>query len=297
MEIQQIISIPPLYSGGQKLSFWQNFFKGLDASMTTPSTLGWYHFLCLALVIGLCVVIAIYCKNLSDKQYDKILLFVSIALWAFEIYKQLNFSYNWKNNSWDYHWYAFPFQFCSTPMYVMPVSLIFRKKKCIRDACRAYLATYALFAGLAVMAYPGDVFVETIGINVQTMIHHGSMVVTGVLTWVSGKAKCNHKTILHALPVFASLVAVAMSANILWHFVGNAETFNMFFISPYLNSTLPILSMIQPIVPYPVFLLGYIIGFTTAGYVMILLAMLFNTISQKIRNAVQNKKTQKQIKE
>lgn len=297
MEIQQIITIPPLYSGGQKLSFWQNLFKGLDASMKTPTTFGWYHFLCLALIVGLCIVIAIYCRNLSNKQYDKILLATTITLWAFEIYKQLNFSYNWKTNSWDYQWYAFPFQFCSTPMYVMPVALIFRKKKLVRDACRAYLGTYALFAGLAVMAYPGDVFVQTIGINVQTMIHHGAMLVIGVLTWVSGKAKLNHKTILYALPVFVSLVSVAMSANILWHFVGNDETFNMFFISPYLNSTLPILSMIQPIVPYPVFLLGYIIGFTTAGYVMILLAMLFNTISQKIRNAVQNKKTQKQIKE
>ncbi|MBE7084589.1 MAG: hypothetical protein E7368_00860 [Clostridiales bacterium] len=290
MGIQQIITIPPLYSGAPKMSFWQNLFKGLDASMKTPTTLGWYHLLCLAIVIGLCVVVAVYCRNLSDKQYDKILLGTSIALWLFEIYKQLNYSYDWSTNTWDYQWYAFPYQFCSTPMYVMPLALIFRKRKLVRDACRAYLGTYALFAGLAVMLYPGDVFIKTIGINVQTMVHHGAMVVIGVLTWVSGKAKLNHKIILYALPVFASLILVATGANVLWHFVGNDETFNMFYISPYFNSTLPVLSIIQPLVPYPVFLIGYLVGFTTAGYLMFLLALLFNTIFQKIRNTALLKK-------
>ncbi|MBQ7923978.1 MAG: YwaF family protein [Clostridia bacterium] len=290
MGIQQTISIPTLNSSGGKMSFWQNLFKGLDASMTTPTTFGWYHFLCLAIVIGLCVVIAIYCRNLSDKRYDQILLYTSIALIAFEIYKQLNYSYDWETNTWDYQWYAFPYQFCSTPMYVMPLALIFRKKKLARDACRAYLGTYALFAGLAVMIYPGDVFIKTIGINIQTMIHHGSMVVIGVLTWVSGKAKLNHKTILYAAPVFAALIAVATGANILWHFVGNDETFNMFYISPYFDCTLPILSSIQPLVPYPVFLIGYLVGFTAAGYVMFLFALLFNTIFQKVRGRIQLKK-------
>ena len=73
-----MITIAPLYSGGKKLSFWQNLVKGLDASMTTPNTFGWYHFLCLALVIGLCVIVAIYCRNISDKRYNQILLYTTI---------------------------------------------------------------------------------------------------------------------------------------------------------------------------------------------------------------------------
>ncbi len=290
MEIQHIITISPLYSGGKKLSFWQSLFKGLDASMTTPSSFGWYHFLCLALVIGLCVIVAVYCRDLSDKRYDRILLYTTIAMVALEIYKQLNFSYNWEENVWDYSWYIFPFQFCSTPMYVMPLAIIFRKKQLVRDALRAYLATYGLFAGLAVMVYPDNVFIETIGVNIQTMVHHGGMVVIGVLTWVSGKAKLSHKTVLYALPVFAALSTLALGANFLWHFVGNDESFNMFYISPYYNSSLPILSTLQPLLPYPVFLIVYLVGFTLAAYIMLLLAWLINVIFQKIRCRVSKHK-------
>lgn len=290
MEIQQIISIPPLYSGGQRLSFWQSLFKGLDASMTTPNSFGWYHFLCLAIVLGLCIVCAVFCRNLSDKNYDRILLFTSIALIVLEVYKQLNFSFNWRENKWDYQWYIFPFQFCSTPMYIMPLALIFRKKQRIRDAFRAYLATYALFAGLAVMIYPNDVFISTIGINIQTMVHHGAMVVIGVLTWVSGKAKLHYKTVLQALPVFAGFCAIAIGANILFHYVGNGETFNMFYISPYYNCSLPLLSIIDEVLPYPAFLVGYIVGFTIAAYVMLLFAILFNKAFHKISNATSKRK-------
>ena len=290
MKIQQMITISPLYSGGKKLSFWQNLFKGLDASMTTPNTFGWYHFLCLALVIGLCVIVAIYCRNISDKRYNQILLYTTIAMVALEIYKQLNYSYNWEENVWDYQWYAFPFQFCSTPMYVMPLAIIFQKKHFVRDALRAYLATYGLFAGIVVMIYPDNVFVETIGVNIQTMVHHGSMVVIGVLTWVSGKAKLSHKTTLYALPVFALLSAVALGANFLWHFVGNDESFNMFYISPYYTSALPIFSTLQPLLPYPVFLIIYLIGFTIVAYVMFLLAWLFNYLFQKTRARISKRK-------
>ncbi len=263
------------------LSFRQKFFKFLDAEMTTPKTFGWYHILWLAIVVGLCVVVVLFRKKISEKRYNQILLFTSIAMIALEIYKQLNFTYEWDTDTWDYSWYAFPYQFCSTPMYVMPLALLFRKKPLIRDACRAYLATYALFGGLVVMAYPSDVFISTIGINIQTMVHHGSMVVIGVLTWVSGKAKIEHKTMLYALPVFAALAMLALSANILWYAVGNEETFNMFYISPYYDCTLPLLDIVYKALPYPIFLILYLVGFSLAAYIMLLLSKLIQWIYKK----------------
>ncbi len=266
----------------------QKIFKVLDTEMTTPTTFGWYHILWLVVLVGLCVVIAVYGKKLSDKRYDQILLITSVVLIALEIYKQLNFSYDWETNEWDYQWYAFPYQFCSTPMYVMPLALLFRKQTKIRDALRAYLATFSLFAGLAVTIYPSSVFIGTIGINIQTMVHHGSMLVIGVLTWVSGKAKTEFKTILQALPVFITLLSVAFGVNLFWLAVGNEETFNMFYISPYYECEIPILNSLQKILPYPVFLLAYILGFSLAAYLMLLSATGIRAIYLKYKKSPSN---------
>lgn len=123
------------------------------------------------------------------------------------------------------------------------------------------------------MIYPGDVFTRTVGINIQTMVCHGGMVVMGIYLLFSGMVKLEWKTIFKALSVFAVLVCIADVFNIIYHFAGGTETCNLFFISPYFPCTLPILSMIYEVVPYPVFLVIYIISFTLAAFVMLAVAI------------------------
>ena len=45
---------------------------------------------------------------------QKIILISGFIMLIFEIYKQVIFTYQVGH----YQWYAFPFQFCSTPMYL-----------------------------------------------------------------------------------------------------------------------------------------------------------------------------------
>ena len=254
-------------------SFFEQLLKLLDGRMETPALYGWYHLLCLAVTVGLCVLVFLRARNLSDKTFNLIIGITAVALILLEAYKQLNFSFNSTTGEWSYQWYAFPFQFCATPMYVLLAASLVPNGK-VKDSLCAFMATYGLFAGAAVMFYPGDVFIETIGINIQTMIHHGMMVVIGVFMYVSGRAKLSHKTILQALPTFAILVGVAMTANLLYGAFGDPnQTFNMFFISPYYPCTLPVLSMFYGQVPYVIFLAIYVFGFSLAGYVMSLLAI------------------------
>ena len=65
--------------------------------------------------------------------------------------------------------------------------------------------------------------------------------------------------------VFAVLVSVAMILNIVSHHLflhfGSDEIMNLFFISPYHPCTLPILSTVYTMVPYPAFLAIYIVSF------------------------------------
>jgi hypothetical protein len=171
-------------------------------------------------------------------------------------------------------------------MYVSALTGIFRKGK-VHQSLMAYLATYALFAGLCVMFYPNDVFIGEIGINVQTMICHGSMLTIGIYLYGSGYVKTEHKTILRAVPVFATAVGIAAALNeIMFHSgVLNGETFNMFFISPHFEGTLPVYSSVQNIVPFPWCLIIYIIAFSLAAYIMLLLAMGIKKLTHKCRKA------------
>lgn len=228
-----------------------------------------------------------------------VVLTYSILGIVLEIYKQLNFSFNSTSGEWSYQWYAFPFQFCSTPMYVGLIAGCCKKCK-FQEYLYSYLATFALFAGLSVMFYPGDVFTRTIGINIQTMVCHGGMVVMGIYLWFSKQVKFEFKTILKALSVFCVLVTVALIMNVIFNSTGNTATFNMFFISPYLPCTLPILNMIYEMVPYPVFLIIYIIGFTLAAFIMLLVAIGINRLVKlKIRDkgcyGLEDDKTMKKI--
>jgi hypothetical protein len=140
-----------------------------------------------------------------------------------------------------------------------------------------------LFAGAGVMLYPATVFTETIGINFQTMIHHGAMVVVAVMLYASGKVPISYKTALRGIPVFLILVALALIMNLLYGQFGDPDySFNMFFISPYGGGELPIFTEIQEAVPYPIFLSLYIIGFTIVAFLMPLLALLLHKAMGKI---------------
>ena len=244
----------------------------LNAKMDTPQMYGWFHifFFVVSVIAG--IVLCRKHPKPDETFIRKFLLLVSLVVIALEVYKQINFSFHYDGNTiaFDYQWYAFPFQFCSTPMYVGLLAAVVRNRKLHESLC-AYLATYGFFAGLCVMFYPSTVFVETIGINIQTMICHGSMVTIGMYLLRSGYIKTDPRTIFKALPVFSSLVTMAMLMNELAYRTGllKTETFNMFFISPYCNPELPVYSLVQGAVPFPRCILVYIAGFTTAGALLL----------------------------
>lgn len=264
----------------------EEFMHFLQGEMPTPGLFGWFHIMCLAIVIGLCVLIYIFRKKISPKAVKLIVLFTGIFIILLEVYKQLIFSFNYNggngNSYWDFQWYAFPFQFCSTPMYIMVLAGLLKKGK-VQNSLYCYLATFALFAGLVVMCYPGDVFIPYIGINIQTMVCHGGMFIIGFLLLATRSIELNLRSILKATIIFVIMLVLALVMNIIWHYCSNIdETFNMFYISPYFPCTLPLLSIIYAKVPYAVFLLIYVVGFMLAASIMMGVAMLLNAIGKRV---------------
>ncbi len=245
-----------------------------------PTSYGWLHLLFAGSAIALTVYLCIRHKKCTDKRFRVIIGIIWGVMVAFEIYKQLQFSCHTdgKTAYWSYQWYAFPYQFCSTPLYVLPF-VIFMPDGKVRDAAMSFTALFALFAGLAVMVYPDSIFTKELLISIQSLTHHGLQVVSGVFTAVWCRKKYTKKPLFYlgGLAVFLILVAVAMALNLTiqpaldrYATANNVgpQTFNMFYISPYSNSTLPILSLIQPKVPYVVFFVMYLIGFGFVGLIV-----------------------------
>lgn len=261
----------------------------LEAGMPRQYGFGWFHLMFLSIVIGMTVFIALKFKNADDKTNRKILLTFAGIMLFMELYKQLVFSYNGVTDVWDYQWYAFPFQFCSVPMYVMLIAGLVKNGK-FQDSLFAFLATYGLFAGIATMALPNDMLTSTIGINIQTLWHHGSMIIIGVYMLASGRAKLSHKTIIKALPVFAATMLIAIAMNTTANLVGLEETFNMFFINPIYDNHLPVLSIIYDMVPFVAFLFIYAIGFTFVGYLMIVISMGIKKLANLINRQAETTK-------
>lgn len=278
------------------MNFLEKFIVALQVEMPEPTLYGWFHILWLAIIAIGITVVCLTCKNLTDKQFRIFMAITGGILIVLEVLKQLEHSFDSDTLVWDYEWKQFPFQFCSVPMYV--VLIVATLKECkFRDYLCSFLATFGLFAGAIVMTYPSTVLSSIIFRTSQSFIHHGAMIVIGVLIWICGKAKFEHKTILKAIPVFAVCVVTAFLMNIIFHATGNTDSFNMFYIGPYHDCDIPVLAAIGEVLDIAsgsinfsnfVFLFLYVIGFSIAAYVILLLAILIKHLSKQIKLKKEN---------
>lgn len=262
--------------------------------MTRPGNYGWFHLLFVAIVICTTVLFCVKFRNVNDRVFRRIIMICWLVMLVLEVYKQVIFTFEYDGSvvTWDYQWYAFPYQLCSTPLYVLPF-IAFMKDCKLRDFFTSYISTFSLFGGVAVFFYPNDVFIETIGINIQTMIHHGLQIVLGIFITVYSIKKLCFKYYLKSIPVFAVLVTIAIVLNEIVFSIFSAngidEDFNMFYISRHFDCSLPVLSAIYPSVPYIVFSLIYILGFVIVSVIMYYIQFgiicLVNRIKERKRNA------------
>lgn len=241
----------------------------LSAEMELPQSYQLFHIISIISVFAVAAVICFAFRKASAKTEKIILMSTWGLLVLLEIYRQLVFSVNFKETVyWEYRWDSFPFQFCSSPLYLLPFAAL-PKNENFRDVIRMFFATFSLFAGLAVVFYPDDVFSTYIGISIQAMIHHGAMVVIGI--FIGGRlvreGKMAISRFIKASVVFYGLVIIALIMNLLAPLVTDM-TFNMFFIGPNFPCHLVILDQIYANAPYPLFLLIYMLGFTLAAFIM-----------------------------
>lgn len=142
-------------------------------------------------------------------------------------------------------------------MFVALIAAYLKPSK-FRDALYMFLATYGLFSRFAVMLYPVSVYTTTLGINIQTMVHHGGMAVMGMVL-LSNHVKLKFSSFVYGSYVFVTLTWIAIMFNGIHNTCIQEGTFNMFFINPLYRSEIPVLSLFQPLVSSGVYVMIFLL--------------------------------------
>lgn len=225
--------------------------------MEEPGIISWFHFIALIPIIAASVLIPLFFKDVKEKTYKTILLITWIVLIILEIFKRLVKAYHHGEPSyWEYSIRDFPFSICSMVYYFVPIILFVNKEKHpkIVDAAIGYLSFITLTMGIVVCIYTKMVTSDLIYINIQTMVHHGALIVLGAFIYVWNRKSVTIKTFYRSLIAFAITAVIAILINVAFypHFI------NMFFINPTRITNLPIGNVVQEKAGYPVYLIGFL---------------------------------------
>ena len=268
------------------MNFFERCLYFLQGTMERPTPFGWFHWLCIGIMSIAILLLYLFRKKYNEKQLKWVLFIYGFTAFTLELIKQLIWSFNYDSSTnivtWDYQWYSFPFQLCTTPIFVSLICAFLKPGK-VRTSLFSYLSFVTILGSISTILLPDSCFVETIEVNIHTMwLHLGSFVVSIYLMMV-GEVKITRKNLKNALLVFVIFVIIAQIFNISVYHSGilNDETYNMFYISPYFISTLPVFDIIQQNVPYILYLLIYIIVIGIGTSVIFEVANFIKKINRK----------------
>ena len=255
------------------MNYFEKALYMLQAEMDTPKAFGWFHLMWIFIIIFSLLILFKLRKKYSDKQLKIVLGVYGIIALILEVTKQIMWSFNYDAVSgiatWDYQWYAAPFQLCTTPIFVSIICLFLKEGK-LRNSLLSYMAFITILGGFITILIPDSCFVSDILINIHTMwLHCGSFVVSSYLI-MTGAVKLEKQNLINSFKVFLSFVLIAEILNIVIYNMNilNGETFNMFYISPYFISTLPVFNVLQENLPFMLYLITYIIAICIGGTVV-----------------------------
>lgn len=237
-----------------------------------PGAYSWFHFLWLAILIGLILFSILYLRKRYSSKQDLIMCRVlAITFIALEISK---FIYRCYDAQKVYAAY-FSFYICTIPMYLYTFASFFKKADHpIRRILLKSAVYIGLLGGLAVMIYPVSVLNKTshIFLSFHTMIWHTLLVASSCYYLIVYDVGKNFlKELRDTMIIFLIFIVGAITVNELTYKF-YIDTFNSLpkdyidclSISRHYKTSYPILSKIQFNVPYPVFVLIFIIVLAVA---------------------------------
>lgn len=268
---------------------FEKIVYNLQATMNKPTAFGWFHLMWIGITIISIIILYLLRKKYNEKQLKAVLLIYGMIALILEVSKQIIWSYNYDPITlvkyWDYQWYSSAFQLCTMPIYVCILAAFLKKGK-LRKSLLSFIAFYTIIGSFMTIIIPDSCFVPTILVNIHTMWLHCMSFVVSIYLLLTNEVELKIQNLKSSFVVFLFCVFIALILDIVMYktgIIGN-ETFNMFFISPYFISTLPVFNIIQESVPYIIFLLIYIVVVLIGSIVVFTLAKLIQKLYIFIKN-------------
>jgi len=245
---------------------------------------GVLHILSIVVLVASCAGVIILAPRLKASKNSHLIMLITVSTMflLFEAGKQI---IRISDGIYPEYWWAdFPVVPCSIFMYITVSSIFFRNKPKVVDTIYLLLATYGLFSGIAVYAYPNVALGTAYAfITIQSFTHHGLLVFVGVYLFTTGHAKLEYKTFLHAILFFIMICILAIIINLIVHLSTSIEI-NMMFINPWIPSNIPILKDLLPKNFFLAIVL-YILAYTALAAVVFGVALLIKRYVETIHNA------------
>ena len=115
------------------------------------------------------------------------------------------------------------------------------------------------------------------------MLLHGGMVVIAIYIIGSNRLDLKLSSFGVAAIIFAISTLIALGLNIFFHVAKPEVGVDFFFINPYTIWGPQIVINVRNAVPYPIYLLGYIFGFSGVAIGLFYLERLRQKLAQKRR--------------
>ncbi len=237
-----------------------------------------FHLSIIFLVIVFSIIFIFIGKKQNQKQISLTVFFFGLFFLFLEIYKQL--FVNVFEGADSYRWYVFPFQLCSTPLYLCLIYPLLKgkAKKCVSN----YLSLYATLAGISVMICADTVLSREVTISLQTMLWHGSMIVLGLYLLTTNNLGKDINEIKSAIFIFSIVFCIAMLLNV------TIKKVNLLYLSPYFDNPMDFLNKIRAKTNWFVYAMSYAVGVSIGAFLVWLVAYLIQKIKIKKEKTVKN---------
>ena len=273
------------------MRFSEMLFELMSIEVEELAAFGGLHFIFLLLVTGLSLLLIIHLSDATDKAFRIVIAVGFSVMLALEVLKQLALSVILVDGSitYDYNWDIFPFQLCSTPLYVLPM-LAFLPNGHLRDAAASYIMTFALIGGVSVYLVPKTVFQTKAALNIQSMIHHGLQIVLGTFTAAYYRRRINRRFLLGGIGLFTVLYTIANLLNTIGYdmlvsfgLLIEGESFNMFYVSPRADQSIPVFEDILRKMHPSVLIVGYFVLVVIGAIIVLYLTQLITRFCDRKR--------------
>ncbi len=253
----------------------EKIIEFLKFEIERPSSYGLFHIISVLLCLSVLIFLCIKKEKNHDKSLKRVLLIYGFSSLILEILKQIIWSYS--DGVFSYSWYSAPFQLCTMPIYISLIAAFIKKGK-VKDSLLSFMAFFTILGSIATIFYPESCFVRTLLVDIHTMVLHLGSFVVSVYLLVKGDVRINYRSLLRGFVVFLVCASIALSLDIIVYNFITTDTFNMFYISPYFTSSLPVFDFVQEHIPYILFLLFYITMIFIGGNFIYLVSLIIKKI-------------------